>query len=236
MIITWKVSHFLKPIEYESGPTTYGSLGISFVFEGPNISGIDHEFAACDNLSKEAAAELSTQQLALVWELIWYRRGYPAQVVRRAVVRLGSTSETRPSTTNFATITGQSAIVHRVCLPEEKTLLSDHNRLKVWLRLANDARRPTSSADAIRNYYMILEDMHGRPNTAAVGTLELKFIRDFVSHGEQLTNPALLAFLQRELGTPTNQYDPHNSRHKRFLEQRREWAMRLAQAEIDKYL
>jgi hypothetical protein len=85
---------------------------------------------------------------------------------------------------------------------------------------------------------MVWEDMHGRPGPAAVGTAgeELKFIRDFVSHGEELANASLLSFLRRELGKETKRYDPHDSDHQNFLEQRREWARRLVESEIDKHL
>ena len=36
---------------------------------------------------------------------------------------------------------------------------------------------------------------------------ELRFVRDFVSHGEKLGNASLAAFLHRELGKMTKRYD-----------------------------
>jgi hypothetical protein len=82
---------------------------------------------------------------------------------------------------------------------------------------------------------MVWEDMHGRPDVGSAAE-ELKFIRHFVSHGNELGDDSLLTFLRRELGKETKRYDPHELDHQNFLEQRREWARRLVESEIDKRL
>jgi hypothetical protein len=83
---------------------------------------------------------------------------------------------------------------------------------------------------------MVWEDMHGRSAAVSSAGQELKFIRNFVSHGDELLDASLLTFLRRELGKETKRYDPHEPDHQNFLEQRREWARRLVESEIDKHL
>ncbi len=132
------------------------------------------------------------------------------------------------------TITGTASIIHAVRLPEEEKILNAPGRLLAWLRLANDSRRPATAQDALRNYYMIWEDMHGRPGPGDRGE-ELKFVRDFASHAK-VENPALRAFLRRELGEDAPQFDPSNQKHAAYLERRRDWARSLVEAEIDRHL
>lgn len=239
MTIDWKVSHHLQTqILYQSGPTIYPTLGVTLILQDSAISQVDHKLSANDQLSETDVIELSTQQLAVVWELINYRWGYPVQVAHRSVERLGPALGASLTRTHLQTITARAAIVHPIQLPEEASLLRSETRLRVWLRLANDARPPTHSVDAIRYYYMVWEDMHGRPGRAAAGSAEeeLKFIRDFVSHGEELTYGPLLTFLKRKLGKETKTFDPHDPLHQNFVEQRREWARMLVESQIDKHL
>jgi hypothetical protein len=62
------------------------------------------------------------------------------------------------------------------------------SRLGTWLPLANVARDETPPADALRDYFLILEDMLGRDEPSIA---DIKYMRDFVSHGDRLTNPGL---------------------------------------------
>lgn len=226
----WKVSHHLsQTIEYGSGPTAYPNVGVNLILEDGKFIRIDHEFCGETAMSDDAAIALSLIELATLLELLRYRWGYPVVPSRQTATK-GSGGA---STTNRATISGRSAIVHRVRLPNE-TVLAAPNRLRVWLRLANEARQPTPVGDAIRYYYMIWEDMYGEPTTPE--SRELKFIRHFVSHGGVLGDPNLCQFLGTEIGKPTNQYDPHDPDHQNFLERSRDWARLLVEAEIEKYL
>ncbi len=123
-------------------------------------------------------------------------------------------------------------------MPNPTIFTTSNTRLLVWLRLANEARNATIHADAIRNYYMISEDMHGRPQPSAAPTaeIELKFIRDFVSHGEALRNCCLLAFIQQELGRPVDQYDPTDNDQQQFVHRQRQLARELIEGELNRLL
>lgn len=228
----WKVSHEIgNSIIYKSGPLNYQSLGITLVCCDSIVSQIIHEFDSDESLNKANVAEFSTKKLTLLWEIIHYRWGYPAQVIRRNVEAL-TDKEIPVSTTNLVTINGVAAITQPVQLPEESKLSID--RLSVWLRLANEARQPTSDVNAIRNYYMIWEDMSLPTNIGDGRTL--RFIRNFVSHGGILRDRDLITFLNTEFGVATNRFDPLNQDHKNYISRKREWARNLVDNKINSFL
>jgi hypothetical protein len=190
------------------------------------IKGIDHVLDADDRLSKAEIADLSSQQVSLLVEVIRYRTGYCEVVSQSVSDPAGGAS---PSATTWTWLHGKSGVQRPAQLPSALNLA-----LRVWLRLAADALQ-MSPPDAIRNYYMVWEDMGLASPKGSPGE-EFRFIRNFVSHGGLLTDPDLLAFLSRELRKPVNQYDPHDTDHQTFLEHRREWARKLSESEIDNYL
>lgn len=114
----------------------------------------------------------------------------------------------------------------RIKMPCESAAASQDPRLRVWLERANGARDDDDPAHSLRDYYAILEEMqYPRPD-------ELKFARDFVSHGGPLANPKLLKYVQDALGDATvDRYDPGNDKHWTFvLERRREAGSLVGQA------
>jgi len=236
MSTRWKASHeFATPIPYGSGPTAYATIGVTLVLKGQQIVQADHEFATDDGLSEGEVAGISREALGVVFELLTYLSG---QTTRGGKIVLEPLQVGVPAaqTTMLFALPGTARIVTPTRLPAENQLLADQ-RLRTWLNLANEARRPASDVDAIRNYYMIWEDMFGRPQKGSGAAEELKFVRDFVSHGS-VGNSDLLSFLNRELGPgPTPRpYEPLNPAHQTFLTTRREWARGLVEGEINKRL
>jgi hypothetical protein len=120
-------------------------------------------------------------------------------------------------------------------MPKAEVFTNSDYRLLVWLRLANEARNAASSANAIRNYYMIWEDEHGTPEgtNAQTEALELKFVRHFVSHGEKLVDSKLLDFLKKQIGKHTEQYDPTDSTHQVLVERYRAIGRTLIESELE---
>jgi hypothetical protein len=223
-------------MDFASGPTTFAGLKATLVLRAGKIVQVDHELVAEESLPSAEIADISTMQLGILWDAIIYVSGYPARRADRRVERLGSVGPNSPVSTSLQTQTGQSAIVRPVRLPTETRLLTSSGRLHAWFQLANDARPPASHIDAIRNYYMIWEDMHGRGSAPRTPGEELKFTRDFVSHGDPLKNTDLLAFIQREVAPGTLRYDPSDLVHQQFVEKRRQWARQLVETEINNLL
>jgi hypothetical protein len=133
-----------------------------------------------DQVSKPEVVNLSTLEVSLLVEVIRYRTGYCEIFSRTASPRAPLPGE-RTSRTTFTYQTGKAAIQRAADFPAEANLTFAPPRLRVWLRLAADASE-MSPPDAIRNYYMVWEDM-GLPSPIGSAGEELKFIRDFVSHG-----------------------------------------------------
>lgn len=235
MKTNWKVSHFLsKSIDYASGPTEYLGLGVKLIEKNSTIDQVDHTFSDENSCSKEDLIRVSNETLDVFWELIRFRGGYWIEVRNHKIEQLAHSAETSASITSLQSNFGTSNIVKAVSFPNETALTTDP-RLKVWLRLAVQARPPSLASDAIRNYYMILEDMYG--SSMPGGQMEeLKFIRHFVSHGFPMTVTKLTKYLEGQFGKPVTHYDPFDSAHIGFLDDKREWARKLAESEIEKRL
>jgi hypothetical protein len=239
MVNSWKVVHHLgQPIQYGLGPTNYPELKISIILENGNIVRIEQILTVEDGKREEEVIAISNRKLITLWETLEYWWGHQPSVNRKTAKRLGTSSADGIQLTGFLTVSVSAFIAKPVRLPLEKILFYSDSRLHVWLRLVNEARQASSPNEAIRNYYMVWEDMKGRPDSVATGShdTELKYVRDFVSHGEPLRNPKLLAFLQQEIGKTVGQYDPHDLDQLRFVQSRRDWARSLVETELEKLL
>jgi hypothetical protein len=122
-------------------------------------------------------------------------------------------------------------------LPDPDQLRRAPPRHAVWLWLANSAKADRDNAGALRTYYLILEDIHGKPDNSAPGLQRIAFARDFVSHG-RIDRKACRAFLQTELGhaAPHYQYDPHDPAHHKLAAKYRDAARRAVEKELQAYL
>jgi hypothetical protein len=85
----------------------------------------------------------------------------------------------------------------------------------------------------LKDYFIILEEMHGRHDPSITN---IKHVRDFVSHGDALTNPGLLALVEKELGYKAVQYDPGNANHLHMVRKYRDAARARVDAELAKLL
>lgn len=239
MSVQWKVMYTLaQAVEVKVPVAGYIDLGISLLYDSNNkLTHVEHQLATQDTATIDDVLTLSQEQLKLFWEVLHYQRGVPLTIGSRTVEQTQTVNESAPTRTSDISITVAASFCKILDLPSRSLFLSPSGRLIVWLRLANEATSATD-VDAIRNYYMIWEDMRGRPtlNTAPLTANRLKFVRDFVSHGEALINTALLAFIQRELGAPVNQYDPTDKAHQELIRKHREQARQLIEGEISQHL
>mgnify|MGYP007084712070 CR=1 FL=1 len=95
-------------------------------------------------------------------------------------------------------------------MPDPKVFSHVPARLPAWLRLANDASDSNDPVDAIRDYYMIWEDLHPawKIQDGPAEATDLKLTRDFVSHGGKLKNKDVLDFVERNLEDESNSLIP----------------------------
>jgi hypothetical protein len=233
----WQVVHTLdRPITVVKEVASYVDRGIDFTYEAGKLVQIRHSFSVKDGLGRLAAVETSRNVLSLIVDLIEFWWGNPVRIVESIPQLLSETTDDPGAVLHGAVVAGMSVTVARaVRLPSPEALRSAPSRLHVWLRLANEAARATS-VEAVRNYYMIWEDMHAPDPPKAGEPLRLKLIRDFVSHGKNLTNPDLLALLQQEFGRPVSQFDPLDPAHRELIDDERVRARQLMEAELSSLL
>jgi hypothetical protein len=184
----------------------------------------------------EGSDVIATSQRALsgFWESLNYRRG--------ARIRIGGAhaqpwDPERHDRARLIVLTlpeiDTDWLLRPIRIPTSgKFIISAPSRLGAWLHFANLARDETSPADALKDYFIILEEMLGRDEPSIT---DLKYLRDFVSHAA-LNNAALLALVERELGYKANQYEPRNSDHIRMIRKYRDLARARVNAELAKLL
>jgi hypothetical protein len=235
MDATWKVAHNIRPIDYRGGPLTYPNHGIAILVDDNKITQIAHTFIAEDSLPSQEVGNISEASIGTLLEIIRYRWGYAPDIYSKTVEKLGSANAPSPSMASIQIIRGQASVTCPVEFPLEPVI--SYPRLAVWLRLYNEARNPTSDADALRNYYIIWEDMNpGVKPTANTDWWKLKLIRHFVSHGGTFDGQELKNFLAQEFNRPVLSYDPLDPLHRDYVERHREWARLLIQQEIENRL
>jgi len=238
-VTQWKVTYTLvEGVEVESSVKDYPAFGLELYYDGDKLVKVDHTIEAEDTASHDGLIVLSERKLQLFWELLHYRRGLPIRIASR------TTEKAKQDPTKPTVRTGQVTLPMSVCLvctikmPTENSLTSAPLRLSTWLRFANEARNAHSDVGAVLAYYLIWEDMKGRPQKGSAGPseLELKYTRDFVSHGEVLKNKNVLAFLRAKLKGPVNQFDPNDRDHQALVRDQRKEARKLVETELDKLL
>jgi hypothetical protein len=240
MPIRWKTTYTLaQAVEIDNPIGSYPDIGISLFYDTDGkLIRVEHQLDTEDTATVDDVFALSQQHLELFWEVLHYQRGFPLTISSRSAEQIQAIPGAPSIRTSEVRLTFTAAICRVIEMPDQGLFTSPNSRLIVWLRLANEARSAVIDGDAIRNYYMIWEDMQGRPTptTAPPAANELKFVRDFVSHGEALRNRDLLAFIQAELGKPVNRYDPTDVDQQSLVRKHREQARQLVKSELSKQL
>jgi hypothetical protein len=239
MSVQWKVTYRIaQSIEVTNPVTSYTDLAVSLRYDSnAKLTHVEHQLVTPNTATRDDVLALSQEQLQLFWEVLHYQRGVPLTISGRTTEQMQKIIGSPPQLTSDVSYTAAASLCRILDMPSPNLFASPNSRLIVWLRLANEATSATP-VDAIRNYYMIWEDMYGKPTptTTPPAAYELKFIRDFLSHGEPLNNSALLAFIQRELGVPANQYNPTDRAHQTLVRKHHEQAKHLIDGEISKHL
>jgi hypothetical protein len=236
----WRVHHtFERPLTVVNQIHSYPASGIELRYEGAKLVGVTHTFDVPEEQDRFWAGETSRKALSLLTDILQYWWGFPIRASTSAAELLAE-DHADPATTKLrggVSAPASTAIARPIPLPTQAILQAPPSRLPVWLRLANDARQADSPAHAVRNYYMIWEDMNDRrPKRTETEPWRLKLVRDFVSHGDKLKSASLQLFLATELGEPVMRYDPTDPAHRQLVIDARERARRLIEAELEPLL
>jgi hypothetical protein len=226
----WRVTYVLTPhIEVTPADATIPALNLELVYspEGA-LKSACHTVQTNVPDSAHAYAKSETE-LAAFWEALRYRsRG------RLEIKAVAADAPWHSARRRIIVINEEREATR---LPNPDQLRRAPARLAVWLWLANSAKADRDDAGALRSYYLILEDIHGRPNNSAPDLQRIVFARDFVSHG-RIDRKGCRAFLQAELGhaAPHYQYDPHDLAHRKLAAKYRHAARRAVENELQAYL
>lgn len=183
----------------------------------------------------------SNIELRPFWNLLQYRYGLPLSATSNKIQKLGEDNISNIHYTGFLSI----AISTLICcpsikMPDTNIYLDPDSRLSIYLLLANDALEKESNINAVRNYYIILEDIYlecsdgGKSLSQEI--IELKHVRDFISHSKITRNRKLLDFLAENLGDRIDSYDPSDINHQNLVKKYRNIGFRLVEQEINKLI
>jgi hypothetical protein len=233
----WHVTHALaEPALMKSREPGFPELGLTFEYDAEGrLCVVNHDFASVESEENKALRE-STTELRLFWEALEFAYGYPLHVRSRTAHLVSSTepeSGPRASFRGEAHCSANGIVVKPIVLPKPGSLTAAHERLKVRLSLANQAR-DLPDTDAIRVYFVILEDVHIRIKRSVTGSLgRVACIRDFVSHGKVTKSP-VTDLIELELGPGISQFDPTDDSQQRLVSRYRELARDLVIAELER--
>jgi hypothetical protein len=211
--------------------TSLPELGLTFEYQSGQLTRVIHQISI-----PEGSDVIATSRRALsgFWESLNYQRG------ARVLIGGAHAHPLDPERHDRARLIvlplrerDDSWLLRPVRIPTSgKFIINAPSRLGAWLHFATLARDETSPADALKDYFIILEEMFGRNDPSIT---DLKYMRDFVSHAS-LANAALLALVEKELGYKANQYEPRNSDHIRMIRKYRDLARATVKTEIAKLL
>lgn len=234
----WSVVHrFSTGIEVENPVPGYENLGVSLGYEGDRLIEVVQVLQYDEQSAPHQVVDASREHLGILFELLRYWRGIPLPSVNSVATKTGSTTDWLSRGTGFLSIAADALLSGTIRMPDPAVLLRAPPRMLVWLRLANDASDCSDAADAIRNYYLIWEDLHSGEADQPIAADNLRFTRHFVSHGSKLHEPTR-RFIQRDdnLGPGVDQFDPTDTAQRQFLSRQRRSARALIEAELAKYL
>jgi len=233
----WRVSYILDPgIQVASAIPGYPLLGVTFDHDGNGmLAKIEHQLELSDGLAPASVGE-SQKRLRLMLEALEFRYGLPLQMKEHRAEMLSSAPGRPAKTTGFVWATAGAAIAKPLAYPAESALTGAKDRLAVWLHLANSSSNGEEVADAtaLRNYFLIIEDMRFGKSLSAKEQ-RAKYARHFVSHAK-LTKDGPLKFIKAEFGEAVAQFNPTDPRHVRMVRKWRAEARAIVDTELEKLL
>ena len=239
MVARWKVIHrFSVGVDVQNPITAYQNMEVSLYYDGNKLMRVEHELDCGDKLEPDQVVNASRQRLKLFWELLRYRRGIPLPNISSVAQKVQPANGSPPKGIGYVDVHARMLLCNSIVMPDPSVFSRAPARLLAWLRFANDASDSSDATDAIRDYYMIWEDMHPawRIQDGPTEATELKLVRDFVSHGKELDNRDVLELVKRKLGKPVKQFDPTDMAQQQFVSLHRMSARNLVETELNKLL
>jgi len=208
----WKVTYTLtSPVVIAGAPIGgYPGLGVAFTYTADQrLQSIEHQLELADADGAEDARTASRDGVDFLISALEFTYGLPMSFRVNCVKIARATASVGTGTAHgFATVSGDAVIVLPLRFPSEKAIARNDPRLSIWLELVMRARASKDHGQAIRDYYMVIEDhCAGPPPMGDMNSLRL--LRNFVSH-PQIGDKSVIAFVNAELGlAPSGSLPPY---------------------------
>jgi hypothetical protein len=240
MTTRWKVNYrFPLGLEVENVVESYPKIGVLIGYSGNKLVEVNYELDVDEGLDASQVMALSDTQLEFFWRILEYRYRLPLPQASKCAQQI-SPDVGNVVNAGFASASSRIPICLRIRMPDPATFPGVYSRLPILIRLANDALHAIDAVDAVRNYYMILEDQYPDCRKISLSpskeVTELSYVRDFVSHAKITRNKELLQFLEKELGRPVYSFDPDDPQHQALVNRYRQLGCYLVDQEINKLL
>lgn len=231
----WRLNHSLATgVDVTNPIISYPSKNITLKYEDRKLRQIEHIIVTDGTYDASQAIDASKKQLAFFFELLRYLYGIDLPPISSTAQKLEPSNGIQFIGQAFIGIAARFTVVKSIVLPDDQTLALLSDRLPVLITLANDAVKSDSAIHAIRNYYMICEDLFEGREWPKVAN-EIRWTRHFVSHAK-LGNREPLNFIHSELGNSVNSFDPNDKNHIDFVNRQHGNARQFIEAELDKLI
>jgi hypothetical protein len=229
MSSVWKVTYVLAwPAKVASPIRGYPTLKVEFVYDADgNLTSLVHEVEVGDLASAHDVQGESEARLRVLWAALNYRSGvHPSIRARTAqqITQTGSFAGVAQGASRLAVI---ATLVRPIVFPSERAVTDSLSMVGPYLDFVNGARDATDPAQALRDYYKVLEAL----NLSGEQVDNVRYARNFVSRAK-IDDSNVLTFLRGE-GVEATRYDPGNAEHRALVRKWRSVARTLAESEIE---
>jgi hypothetical protein len=234
--IIWRIVHSIAiGVDVTNPIISYPSKNITLKYEDHKLRQIEHIIMTDNTYDASQSIDASKKQLAFFFELLRYLYGIDLPPISSTAQKVEPSTGIQFIGQASICINTRFTVVKSIILPDDQTLALYCDRLPVLITLANDAVKSDSKIHAIRNYYMICEDLFYEfdNNKWPREAKEIRWTRNFVSHAK-LCNREPLNFIHAALGGNVNSFNPTDRSHINFVNRQYGNARRFIEAELDK--
>ncbi len=239
MAYLWEVEHrFEQGLPVANIVDSYPSLNVTLDYTDSKLVVINHKLET-DGSEACNIIDLSKKELQVFLAYLQFDYGPSLPPIKSKIKKNPENLHERLVSCNSVSL--DCGICRAtIRLPDNNFFSEIDYRKYILLLLANKAQEMKEPEYAIRNYYIILEELY--PEKADYGKnrdrVEVKYIRDFVSHSI-INNETILGFLSDKLQEEIYgflKYDPLNLKHKELVNTYKIVGARLIDEEFNKII
>jgi hypothetical protein len=239
MAYLWEVEHtFEQGLPVANIVDSYPSLNVNLKYTDSKLVVINHKLET-DGSEACNIIELSKNKLQVFFAYLQFDYGPSLPPIKSKIKKNPENLHERLTSCNSVSL--DCGICRTIRLPDNTFFSEIDYRKYILLLLANKAQEMKEPEYAIKNYYIILEELY--PDKVDyeknIDRVEIKYVRNFVSHSMIDKDKKALKFLANELNEEvcdSLRYDPLNSKHKELVNKYKNIGFRLIDEEFNKII